>query len=237
MSSFHPQTPSQSKEDDKPKTRNIGTQRSDSVISNGLGPRKSIAMATSPALLRNNSIGAPPTAGHRNSVTVERQMSRMSLSNGPPARRGVSIFGVVAAARAWKRFSMNRREKIPEKPKIRLENTFRLGPEPENTFKPNLVQNAIKDVMTMYLKNFVYSADGSKSLGMTIASDIKSRVKKMGFSRYKIVCSIVLLQNKGQGAEIASRCVWNEATDSHASYTFTSPAVVAICNVHGVYFD
>ena len=227
--SFYPQTPAPTK-DEKTSVkvqpphggRARNASRSDSLMS--LQPPSQPGGQSSTT---STSLRPPP----------ERQMSKVAVQNATPRRTGVSIFGIVAAARAWKRMGLKKQAAVPEKPKVKLENTYRLGPEPEQIFRPDQVRVVIKDILTSSLDNFKYTSEGSKQMCCTLASEIKARVKRMGFPRYKIVCNVIILQNKGQGSEIASRSVWNANTDSYASYTFTTNAVVAIGNVHGVYFE
>ncbi|XP_005093241.1 tctex1 domain-containing protein 1-B [Aplysia californica] len=174
--------------------------------------------------------------GGPNQNPLERQASKASLPIGGQHRAGMSVFRVVAAARAWKKLSQ-RKPLVPEKPKVRMENTYRLGPEPEHTFKPDKVKAVIKDVLSGFLRNFKYTPEGSKQMCLTISSEIKHRVKRMNFPRYKIVCNVIIMQNKGQGSQVSSRSVWNVATDSYASHTFSTSQVVCVGNVHAIYFE
>ena len=188
---------------------------------------------------RSDSIIAMPTPGPPAvRAPLDRQVSRVSISNSNPTRAPkVSIFGVVLAKGAWKRLSQRKRSVAVEKPKVKLENTYRLGPEPEHVFKPDLVRGVIEEVLTSFLKTFKYTAVGAKQMSTTIAAEVKMKVKRLGYPRYKIVVGVIIMQNKGQGSQVASRSVWNAATDSYASYTLTTNEIVAIGNVHGVYFE
>ncbi|CAL1537054.1 unnamed protein product [Lymnaea stagnalis] len=168
--------------------------------------------------------------------SVDRQNSSRHSLMTPRPRAGLSVFRIVAAARAWKRMSQ-RKPEIPVKPEITMENTFRLGPHPEETFKSEKVQVVLGDVLGRYLRHFKYTPDDSKQMCLAISSEIKSRVKGLGFPRYKIVSQVIIFQNKGQGSEVCSRCIWSQGTDSFASDTFKNGQFVCVANVHAVYCE
>jgi hypothetical protein len=42
----------------------------------------------------------------------------------------------------------------------------------------------------------------------------------MNFDRYKFVAEVTICEAKGQGVRMASRCLWDTATDSCASASF-----------------
>ncbi|BFZ04354.1 hypothetical protein BsWGS_07393 [Bradybaena similaris] len=172
-----------------------------------------------------------PTSGQ-----PERKSSRSFLGTSSQSDGALSVFRVIQAARTWKRFS-HRHHAIQEKPKRRLQNTYRLGPDPENVFSPAKVKVAIEEVLNRRLQNFRYSSDDSKNKCLLISSEILSLVKEMDFRRYKIVCNVTIMQNKDQGSEMASRCVWDSQVDSTASLTHTTGDVVCVASVHAVYFE
>uniref|UniRef100_A0A2C9KPF0 Uncharacterized protein n=1 Tax=Biomphalaria glabrata TaxID=6526 RepID=A0A2C9KPF0_BIOGL len=161
--------------------------------------------------------------------------SRHSMGTPRPSA-GLSVFRLVAAARAWKRMSQKKLA-IPEVPQVLLENTYRLGPEPQEKFHAHKVELMMDDVLTRYLRHFKYTPDSSKQMCLAISSEVKSRVKGMGFPRYKFVCIVFLFQNKGQGSEVSSRCLWSPGTDSYASCTFQNKQFICVVNVHAVYFE
>ncbi|CAG5122999.1 unnamed protein product [Candidula unifasciata] len=174
--------------------------------------------------------------GSQDSVhQLHRQFSKSSLGTTLP-RSGLSFFRVIQAARTWKRLSL-RKEGVVEKPKCMFENTYQLGPDPEQIFKPEKVEEAIHETLGLFLKHFKYTPEGSKRMCLNISSELKSRVKGMNFNRYKIVTQVVILQNRKQGSNISSRCVWTPETDSFASCTFKTEHIICVANVYAVYFE
>ena len=213
-------------------------------------PRESIPM-------RERSMSLAPPGGFaalmgRKQSCVPDFSRRMSRLDAPR----LSLYSIVAASkmakmmqnerldlttalgrglRGWGMRAMAKREE--EKPKVKLENTYKMEPDRHEVFKADLVEGVIRDVLTSSLKNFKYTPERCKVLTTRLVADIKRGVKELNFPRYKIVCNVVIMQNKGQGSKVANRCIWNPNTDSHASYTFVTPDVIVVGNVHGVYFE
>ncbi|CAG5124036.1 unnamed protein product [Candidula unifasciata] len=166
----------------------------------------------------------------------ERKSSRSMPSTASHQSAALSVFRVIQAARNWKRLS-RRHQTTQEKPKPRLENTYRLGPDPEKLFNRAKVEVVIEDVFNRLLKNFKNSSGDSKDRCLLISAEILRLVKHLDFQRYKIVCNVIIMQNKGQGSEVASRCVWNSEMDSSASVTRAIGDIVCVANVHAMYFE
>ncbi len=53
--------------------------------------------------------------------------------------------------------------------------------------------------------------------------------------RYKVFVQVTVLEAKAQGARVASRCLWDPATDAVISETFTTDALWAVATVAAVY--
>ena len=46
---------------------------------------------------------------------------------------------------------------------------------------------------------------------------IKEKVKDLGYERYKLVVQVTVGEKTGQGIRLASRCLWDTATDKYVS--------------------
>lgn len=67
---------------------------------------------------------------------------------------------------------------------------------------------------------------------------VKARIRdlqEVRSTRYKIVCIVHIGQLKDQGIQIASRCLWDSAHDSFATYEFKNRSLYAIASVYFVY--
>ncbi|RUS69066.1 hypothetical protein EGW08_023169 [Elysia chlorotica] len=171
---------------------------------------------------------------------LERKTTRSSLQTPPSTMRSgrLNVFKVVAAATAWKRLSERRPAILAAlKPKVATENTYKLSPDDGKTFKPDKVKTIIETVLSSFLKNFRYTPEGSKRMCLAISKDVKSRVKMLDFQRYKIVCNSLIMQNRGQGSQVSSRCLGSADVDGFASASLTTPQIISVVTVHAVYFD
>ena len=152
----------------------------------------------------------------------------------------INFFRLVVATRAWQRLaqsSSRSRQQPIEKLQPRLENTYKLEPDDGKYFAINKVESLLKETLEKRLNNVDYSNENCRLLTTDLTADIKSKVKALEFPRYKLVCNVIITENKAQGMEIASRCIWNHCTDNFASYTYKNASLIAIANVYGVYFE
>ncbi|KAK3800312.1 hypothetical protein RRG08_020288 [Elysia crispata] len=171
---------------------------------------------------------------------LERKTTRSSLYTPPSTLRSgrLNVFKVVAAATAWKRLSVRRPAILAAlKPKVATENTYKLGPDEGKAFKPDRVKAIIETVLNSFLKNFRYTPEGSKRMCLAISKDVKSRVKMLDFQRYKLVCNVTIMQNRGQGSQMSSRCLSNADFDGFTSASLTTSQIISVVTVHAVYFD
>lgn len=170
------------------------------------------------------------------SDSVSVKSGGVPKSDGRPT--GMSFFRIVAATRAWQRLAKkSKASSQPQKPVVRLENTYRLEPVSGTEFSPEKVENVIRDVLDSRLNAVTYHPARSKTLATDLSTVIKGRVKMLDFKRYKIVCNVIVMENKDQGVQVASRCIWNSSTDNFATYTYRNSSVIAIAYVHGAYFE
>ena len=72
---------------------------------------------------------------------------------------------------------------------------------------------------------------------MELASAIKSCAKAVELRRYKLVCNVLILENKGQSTIIVSRALADAKTDSMATYTFKNSSLISVAMVYGLYFE
>jgi hypothetical protein len=117
------------------------------------------------------------------------------------------------------------------------EPTYRVKPYDEKKFSPSLVAKACEEVVCAALAGKAWNGEEEAVWAVDITDQIKDRVRAMGFDRYKIVCQVVLGQNKQQGVRVASRCLWDTETDNFASYTFDSDAMFCTAMVFGCYTE
>ena len=60
-------------------------------------------------------------------------------------------------------------------------------------------------------------------------------MKTLSIPAYKIIVQAVIGQVAGQGVRVASKCLWDEANDNYASFTYTSAHLFCTGMVFGIY--
>ena len=123
----------------------------------------------------------------------------------------------------------------PAPPK--MENTYRLYPDDKASFRPLSVQKEIADVLEGVLGNMEYNPSTSGRITTRLSEAIKVRVKALQFTRHKLVVHVLVGSHSGQCLELASRCLWNQETDSYATASYQNSSLFAIASVYGIYFE
>ena len=96
-----------------------------------------------------------------------------------------------------------------------------------------IMKNAIEEVNEEKSK---VEADGE--LCKSLADEIKARVKNIGFSRYKIICTVSLLHGcKRENLMIGSRCLWNTDYDNFVEEIFENKSFTVIATVYCLYYE
>ncbi|XP_034743352.1 tctex1 domain-containing protein 1 isoform X2 [Etheostoma cragini] len=103
----------------------------------------------------------------------------------------------------------------------------------ENTYQMDI----LKDVLTSYLQEEKYEGEWSQKMTKTISEVIRARVKDLMIPRYKIVVMVHIGQLTGQSMQISSRCLWDAANDTFASYSFKNSSLFGLATVYAVYFE
>ncbi|CAG2200399.1 unnamed protein product [Mytilus edulis] len=128
-------------------------------------------------------------------------------------------------------------EKPDDKPKVKLENTFKMDPDEGTKFATCKVKSEIYKTFENYLGDIKYDPERCSKLCLDLSVLVKNQVKSLGFPRYKIISNVIIGQCKDQGLETASRSVWDPKHDSFAYVVYKNTSLFAIGIVHGVYFE
>jgi hypothetical protein len=165
--------------------------------------------------------------------------SQSKKSEPAPGRSGITFFRIVAATRAWQRLAKKKSSQppAPSKPLVQLENTYQLEPDYGTLFVPKKAENIIQETFNSRLQHVKYDSVRSKILAKDLATIINGKMKDLGIPRYKTVSSVTIVENKGQGFQVATRCIWNTTTDNYATYSYTNQSLIAIGHVHAVYYE
>ena len=117
-------------------------------------------------------------------------------------------------------------------------NAFRTEPRKEERLIRGDVLGTIKTLLTKELSEQPYDREITKTQCLTLALTLKDKVKEMlNSQRYKIVCHVIICQNRGQGVHMASGYLWNETTDESVCASFSDENVYAVGVVHIMYYE
>ncbi|CAH1773319.1 unnamed protein product [Owenia fusiformis] len=149
--------------------------------------------------------------------------------------------GTTSGVPASKNVAPSTRSSVSEVPTHRqmvtLENSYKMKPAPEETFSSCKVEKMMADVLETHLKKTEYNKDTCTKLTQELTSIIKTRVKEMGYNRYKLVCSITIGEVGGQSASMASRCVWDDTVDNSACSSFKNDSLYAVALVFAMFCE
>ena len=121
---------------------------------------------------------------------------------------------------------------------IKLQNTYRMEPTLRaDIFNPTRVENIMHTVLEAYLKGETYDAKMSTNLAQNISEVIKGRVKDLGYTRYKLVCNVLIGQDIHQDVRVASRCLWDDSLDNYATVNYKNGNLFAIASMYATYFE
>ncbi|XP_015608075.1 tctex1 domain-containing protein 1-A isoform X2 [Cephus cinctus] len=117
----------------------------------------------------------------------------------------------------------------------RYQNTYRL--ESYNPFKIEPVDKIVEMVMTNHLEDAVYDATEAPKICSEISSEIRKRILKLEFDRYKIVVIVTLIEKSSQSLESSMGFIWDVQRDNYSTYTLETQTFYAYCCVFGVYYE
>lgn len=104
-------------------------------------------------------------------------------------------------------------------------------------FQEHRVKPIIQHVLETNLAEQKYDPDFCKDAALKITEEIKERVKKLCYPRYKFVCHVVIGDINQQDVKIVSRCAWDSAVDRFAQYQYRNYHLYAVGVVYGIYCE
>ncbi len=214
----------------------MNLQRSNLSISRFLFHLNNMALQSTPMFKRKLAAPAPSVG----------KGSAPSTSRSGSASQGPSIFGILASKRLAKqfvsRFTLRRSGRLHSNqgssrgvPNVPKEPTYRM--EPKRKFNSSPVEKIMKEILDSRLEGFEYSHKRCAMMSKILTEEIKERVKKLRFDRYKIVCIVTMGEKKGQDMRLSSRCAWDTSVDTSATYTWQDGQAFCSATVYGIYHE
>ena len=184
----------------------------------------------------SNSGIAPSVMGPLRRLSRATGGGDSSTSTVTAVARKMSIFRRLSLGASS--ISTNKTDPPPAAPiGIQYQNTYRMGPEQHEKFCAGKVQKVMQQILESYLEGEVYDAKSGAHLSQNLTEVIKTRVKEMGYPRYKLVCSVVIGQNRKQGFQYASRSIWDLENDTSATASYNNGSLFAVATVFGTYYE
>ena len=169
---------------------------------------------------RRASVAPSDHSGHHGPLLSQPHTRRMSRMVDPNTLQAFTGRRMSTRRRSSFVPSLRTDRTDPDGPLVRLQNTYRIEPDPKEKFVPGQVQKVMESILSSYLVNETYEPRKCAHLAQSLTDVIKRRVKEMNLPRYKIVCNVVIGQKQHQAVRCASRCLWNHNLDNSASASF-----------------
>lgn len=119
---------------------------------------------------------------------------------------------------------------------VKYENTYKLAPD--QPFIAHEIEKAAEKILTDNLHDKYYDPVQCKTLSQLLSSRILEEVKRMGYTRYKMVAIVSIGSIKERpGVQLGSRCLWNKETDNFISAKYSNKSIFAVAMVYGLYYD
>ncbi|KAH3850347.1 dynein light chain Tctex-type protein 2B-like [Dreissena polymorpha] len=175
-----------------------------------------------------------PKEGSDGPITTNPSLRRMSRFEGRPSvQYGRRISMVSRSSVTGSSFGLKNIGLYP----VKLQNTYKLQPDPSEMFKPESVREVMQEVLDECLGGEKYNPLQCRNLSQMLTDLIKSRVKDMGFQRYKYIVTVTIGQDSNQGFRVVSRCLWNKDTDNYAEASYNKNGLYAVAAVYACYFE
>ena len=81
-----------------------------------------------------------------------------------------------------------------------------------------IIRNCLQEKLT----NFQYDGEKCNEAAKTLSDTIRTRLKSLGYDRYKFIVQVLIGERREQGMHFGTRCFWDSNTDNQASENFTN---------------
>ena len=120
----------------------------------------------------------------------------------------------------------------------KIENTYQLTPGDNKRFNAAKVTPLIASVLESHLRGTTYKGVLETSiLCSSLSALIKDAVKTLGYARYKLVCNVIVGEVARQTMHIASRCVWDDTSDTSVTVCYEDGNFCVVAILHALYYE
>lgn len=158
----------------------------------------------------------------------DRRASFLSNKNTPePVEGQVPAMSMTAVIHSLSRINLFRERTKASKGNVTKDTPLR-------KFTPNIVKEEMDRILVTALKGVKYEPKRASLLASSLSDSIKGKVKMMKFPRYKFIVSVTVSSRDDQCITVASRCLWNMASDSYATAYFTNDSIAAVATLFAI---
>ena len=108
------------------------------------------------------------------------------------------------------------------------------GEQQKHVFYAHEIKKIMDEILEEKLSTQSYDPTICRLLCSSLSEDIKSRVKKLGMGRFRLICNVSIGSISGQGVLMASRFLWNECKDNFSTSSYQNSSLFAVAIVFGV---
>lgn len=105
------------------------------------------------------------------------------------------------------------------------------------------VRKSVLEVLQTELADVTYNEERSRDLSLVLSRRILNRVKLLLLDRYKIVCTVEIVEKVGQtrgllpgnSIQISSKCLWDERYDNSTTVEYHNDSLFAVATIYALY--
>ena len=171
-------------------------------------------------------------SGGSNPAILQRTPTNVTVS-------GSSIVGLLASKKLAKRLtsrffsgqSSSSRLSVP----LKVEPTYRM--EPRTRVQVEKISPIVDKILQEKLEGHCYDSKICNTMCQSLSDEIKEKVKRLKFDRYKLVTHVLMGELRNQGMQVSSRCVWDDTCDDFATCNYQGKDLFCTVTVYGVYHE
>ncbi|PIA19409.1 hypothetical protein COEREDRAFT_37714 [Coemansia reversa NRRL 1564] len=111
-----------------------------------------------------------------------------------------------------------------------------MRPDFMHRFRASEVRPVISEVLQSELEGMQYEGVEMAEISRRISEVVAARVAGMaGLERYKIISSVSMFENSGQGARMGSSVMWDDEVDGIVHETYANDRLRCVAVVYAVF--
>mmetsp|Transcript_4229 Transcript_4229/g.4382 ORF Transcript_4229/g.4382 Transcript_4229/m.4382 type:complete len:123 (+) Transcript_4229:80-448(+) len=107
------------------------------------------------------------------------------------------------------------------------------------TYREKVPVSVMKEILQTCLQERLvgaqYEGEKCNESAKVLSDTIRSRLKNLGFQRYKFIVQVVIGERREQGIRMGTRCFWDSGSDNSASETYMNDHIFCSATAFAVY--